>query len=175
MTRKGSGYMLEAQFPAIAGNECIAPAPPRCIVSIAAFNGAALGLALPTTPRRIEHDGITYLWSGPRAWLAIADDPALEPRMIAAFAGKAAVTDQSDGRVILNVTGPHAAAILAKLVPIDLHPTAFPPDATALTLAGHVTVQIWRSEAVFHLACFRSFAESLGHALVQASQEFLPG
>jgi sarcosine oxidase subunit gamma len=168
--------MLDVQFPAIETNEFIALAPPRGIVSIAAFNGAeTFGLPLPTTPRRIEHDGVTYLWSGPGAWLAIADDPALESRIATAVAAKAAVTDQSDGRVILTVTGPHAAAILAKLVPIDLHPTAFPPDASALTLAGPITVQIWRREAGFHLACFRGFAESLGHALVQASQEFLPG
>jgi sarcosine oxidase subunit gamma len=167
--------MLDAQFPAIETNEFIALVPQCSIVSIAAFDGAALGLALPTTPRRIAHDGITYLWSGPSTWLALGDDPALESRITAEVAGKAAVTDQSDGRVILTVSGPQAAAILAKLVPIDLHPTAFPPDATALTLAGPITVQIWRREAVFHLACFRSFAESLAHALLQASQEFLSG
>jgi len=171
--------MLDAQILDVAGNEFVALAPPRAMVGVAAFAttaaplNTALGVTLPTTPRAVTAAGVTYLWSGPGSWLALSDDPALESRLRAAAGTNAAITDQSDGRVILTVSGPHARKILAKVVPIDLHESAFPPDATALTLADSIGVQIWREAQKFHLACFRSFAESLGHALVQAASEFV--
>jgi len=45
----------------------------------------------------------------------------------------------------------------------------FGEDSTALTLAGHIPVQIWREDGQFAVACFRSFAKSLYHALIEAS------
>jgi sarcosine oxidase subunit gamma len=171
--------MLEAEMLDMPGTRLVRLAPPRNIVSIAAFAGtlpplqAALGVALPQTPRRVAAAGVTYLWSGPASWLAIADDPALAPRLAARLQNLAAVTDQSDGRVTLSVSGPGAREILAKLVPVDLHPGEFPADATALTLAGHVAVLLWQDEAGdFQLACFRSFAESLYHSLAEAAREY---
>jgi sarcosine oxidase subunit gamma len=71
------------------------------------------------------------------------------------------------------VRGPAARDALAKLLPIDLHRAGFAEDATALTLAGHIGVQIWRSgEDRFELACFRSYAEALYGALREAAREF---
>jgi sarcosine oxidase subunit gamma len=169
--------MLEAEILDIPGTELVKLAPPQSIVSIAAFHGGlpvgeVLGVALPETPRRVTVDGVMYLWAGPESWLAIADGPALEPRL-AVVQNIAAITDQSDGRAILSVAGRHAREILARLVPIDLHPSAFPADATALTLAGHISVQIWQDEAGdFQLACFRSFAEALYHSLAEAAREY---
>ena len=47
---------------------------------------------------------------------------------------------------------------LARLVPIDLDPQAFPPDATALTLAGPIGVQLCATmPAASPIACFTSF------------------
>jgi sarcosine oxidase subunit gamma len=64
---------------------------------------------------------------------------------------------------------------LAKLVPIDLHPKNFTPDSTALTLAAHISVQIWQTaDGAYNLACFRSFAEDLYHALTAAALEYKP-
>jgi sarcosine oxidase subunit gamma len=165
--------VLEPQNLPLPSTGTVSLAPPCSILSIAAFQGqeaalqAALGVALPTTPRGITAGPVTWLWSGPNSWLALSAEPI---EISAAAKSRAAVTDQSDGRAIIRVTGPHAAQILAKLVPIDLHESTFAPDATALTLAGHIVVQLWRDEHGYNLTCFRSFAESLHESLSAASR-----
>jgi heterotetrameric sarcosine oxidase gamma subunit len=161
-----------------AGNAVISLAAPRSIAGIAAFKGnlaalqTALDTALPPPGKQLRHGAVLYLWAGPESWLAIADaaDPNFDLTLAQSCNGLAAVTDQSDGRSILQIAGPAAREALAKLVPIDLHPSAFPPDATALTLAGHIPIQIWHSTAGFELACFRSYAETLYEALIEASR-----
>jgi sarcosine oxidase subunit gamma len=170
--------MLDAATPALSpATGTVQPVPHRAIVSLSAFKGqgpalsAALGVALPTTPRRVTHNGTTYLWSGPNAWLAISPSETLFETLSPA-APHAALTEQSDGHFLFRVTGPHARAILAKLVPIDLHESVFPADAVALTLAAHLGVKLWREDDSFLLACFRSFAGALHHALLEASHEF---
>jgi sarcosine oxidase subunit gamma len=164
--------MLEASTlnpPATAHVEL---APQRAIVSIAAFKTTEAALhqaaTLPVTPHFVLGNNVMFLWSGRSTWLAVSEDPDLEARILRAAMGLAAITDQSDGRAILRVTAP--AAKLQKLVPIDLHESAFGPNATALTLAGHIPIQIWRTADGFDLCCFRSFAESLYHSLVEACE-----
>jgi heterotetrameric sarcosine oxidase gamma subunit len=147
----------------------------RAIFSIAAFAGtavalrAALNVDLPAEPKRVEVGGVTYLWSGAGSWLAVAETFASLEAPCAAAQKFAAITDQSDGKVIFAAGGPGIRGGLATLIPIDLHESVFAPDATALTLAGHIPIQIWRTGAEnFELACFRSYAASLYHALVEA-------
>ncbi len=156
-------------------------APPCAIASIAAYTDTleplqtALGLTLPAPNRQLTADGVTYLWSGPSRWLVLAptDDPNFAPALAAQVKELAAVTDQSDGRVILRIHGPRVRDALAKLVPIDLHPKTFTPGNTALTLAAHISVQIWQSpDGAYNVACFRSFAEDLYHALTAAALEY---
>ncbi len=159
-------------------NAAVALLPQRSIAGIAAFRDCQIPLqdalgVLPGPNRQARHDKILYLWAGPESWVAIAaeDDPNFDRKLARLCNGLAAVTDHSDGRAILQIKGPGIREALAKLLPIDLHPSVFPPDATALTLAAHIPVQIWQSaEDVFELACFRSYAETLYEALVEASR-----
>lgn len=166
--------MLEAETFAFAATPMISAAPIRTLTSIDAFRGAipvlesVLGVVLPTTPVRIAVDDGLYLWSGPNSWLAVGAAPAA----LAPISPYAAITDQTDGRAVFYVAGPNAPEALAKLVPIDLHESVFPPNGTALTLAGHIPVQLWREGEVFALACFRSFAHSLYESLTEACREF---
>jgi sarcosine oxidase subunit gamma len=165
--------MLEARDLGLPDSGAVRVAPYRSIVSIAAFAGRAaalaeaLGVALPGPGKMAEMGGVTFLWSGPDSWLAMSD-AGLETRIEVA-AGLAAVTDQGDGRAIFLLSGDNVRDTLAKLVPIDLHESVFGPDDTALTLAGHIPVQIWREGGGFALACFRSYAGSLHHALLEAA------
>jgi heterotetrameric sarcosine oxidase gamma subunit len=156
--------MLEAQTILVAWSDAVRVAPFRWIVSLAG-RGVEMGVALPGAGRVVRDGGEMYLWAGPEAWLVMGDDAGLEER-VRRMGG--VVTDQSDGKVILLVSGVGARKILAKLLPIDLE--AFGEDATALTLAGHIPVQVWREGDGFALACFRSFAESLHDALVRAEK-----
>jgi sarcosine oxidase subunit gamma len=162
--------MLDARilnFPATAH---VRIAPWRGIVGIAAYRHAEAelhqALTLPVTPHYfVSVAGAMFLWAGPGAWLAVSEDAGLEASITRVVGGRAAVTDQSDGRVIFRVTAPRAA--LQKLVQIDLHESVFAPNSTALTLAGHIPVQIWQMDGAFEFCCFRSFAESLYHSLVE--------
>jgi len=164
--------MLEATPLQLPATGAIALAQPRQIFSVSAFAGAkaaleaALGANLPPPNHALADGDVTWLWSGPDSWLAMAET-GLDARLAAA-SSHAAITDQSDGKAIFLVSGPRAREILEKLVPIDLHEAEFLPGHTALTLAGHIPVQIWREDGAFALACFRSFAAALHHALAQA-------
>jgi sarcosine oxidase subunit gamma len=163
------------------GDAMVQLAPQRSLASIALYGDEveplrdALGGTLPLPGRMLRIRDITYLWAGPASWLALADSdhPDFSPQLAQRLAGLAAVADQSDGRVILRVQGVATRNALAKLLPIDLHPSVFAEDATALTLAGHINVQIWRSGGdAFELACFRSFAAALYDSLREACREF---
>jgi sarcosine oxidase subunit gamma len=162
--------MLEAQTLNLPATAHVRLAPWRDIVGIAAYRHSETelhqALALPVTPHYFAPAaGVMFLWSGPGAWLAISEEAGLEARIAGLAGGQAAVTDQSDGRVIFRVTAPRAN--LQKLLQIDLHESVFAPNSTALTLAGHIPVQIWQVDGAFEFCCFRSFAESLYHSLVE--------
>ena len=183
--------MLEGEIgllaaPAVSqnGDAMVELAPMRSMASIALVGDDlkllldVLGGMLPLPGRILQAGDTLYLWSGPASWLALAngDDPDFGSTLAQRLAGVAAVTDQSDGQAILRVHGASARAALAKLLPIDLHPRVFTENATAMTLAGHINVQIWRSgEDGFELACFRSFAGALYEALCDSCREFQTG
>lgn len=124
------------------------------------------GVTLPSTPERVEGDGIAFLWAGPDQWIAAAERNGgrdLERELKPLVAGLAAVTDQTDARAVLRISGPRARDVLAKGVPIDLHPRVFGPGSVAITHASHIGVILWQLDAAptYELAVFRSFARSL--------------
>jgi sarcosine oxidase subunit gamma len=84
------------------------------------------------------------------------------------------VTDQSDGRSIIRVSGSRAAFVLAKGVMIDLHPRAFGSGDVAITAVAHIGVQFWQIDATptYEFVCFRSFAADFWHWLIEAGSEF---
>ena len=138
----------------------------------------SFGVELPRVPRRVEGGDIELLWTGPGQWMALLrrDLPPgeLEARLAAVFAGLASVAEQSDGRSIIRVAGPKARDALAKGLPIDLHPRAFRPGDTALTVAALIGVQIWQVDDVptYEIAVFRGFARSFWHFLTDSAAEF---
>ncbi len=169
--------MIDDPRPATAQ---LQPMAHRCIVSLAAYPDMtaklkrALGVKLPVTPFRVSHLSSTYLWAGEGRWLVLSENPALESNLRAVAKSCAAITDQSDGRFLLRVTGSNRRDVLARLVPIDLHESVFAPDATALTLAGHISIQLWQEEDSFVLSCASSYADALYESLHAASREFEP-
>ncbi|MGP8026567.1 MAG: hypothetical protein ACLPJJ_07650 [Acidocella sp.] len=154
--------MLDVSSPALAATAHVSPLPIRAIASLASRK--PLGLDLPGAGKRLGN----ILWNGPNSWLFL-DTNAAE---LASRTG-AAVTDQSDGLSGFAVTGPHAVGILKKLLPIDIE--RFAPDDVAITIAAHIGVRVWREGDAYILACFRSFAVALRHALAEAVAEFSPG
>lgn len=121
------------------------------------------GLALPKPGRASLRDGISVLWSGPDRFLVLQEDPrtARAEALDTALRDLAHVVEASSSRTIFSLAGDSAAEALSRLLPIDLHPRAFPPGSVALTLANHTDVQVWRTESAFRMACATSFAGSL--------------
>ena len=107
--------------------------------------------------------------AGFRQWFVAGDEP-LSPAglnaLAAALAGKAFVMDQSHGRVRIGISGRSSRLLLSKGTAIDLDPAVFPEGSAAMTMVGHISVQIARTgDDSFELTVLRSFAESLWHEL----------
>jgi len=87
-----------------------------------------------------------------------------------------ALTDQSDSWVQIELAGPAARDTLERLLPIDVHPAAFPEVAVARSLIEHLGVIVLRQpsdEDSFLLLSPRSSAKSFLHALT-GSPPFTP-
>jgi methylglutamate dehydrogenase subunit D len=138
----------------------------------------SFGVELPHTPRRVEGKGIEFLWAGPDQWLALARGGfkagEFESALAAVFSGLASVAEQSDGRSVIRIAGPRARDALAKGLPIDLHPRAFRPGDTALTVAALIGVQIWQidEKPTYEIAVFRGFARNFWHLLAESAAEY---
>jgi heterotetrameric sarcosine oxidase gamma subunit len=146
-------------------------------LAAAAIHGA-FGVPPPEKPECVTTEaGVTIVWAGPEQWLVIADGRDgrdLEAELTPLLKGLAAVTDQSDARVIVRVQGSHARALLAKGVPVDLDAHAFPARGAVLTHASHIGVILWQIDdrPTYELAVFRSFADSFGIWVRSAAAEW---
>ena len=139
------------------------------------------GKPAPARPQAIEAGGALLVWSGPDQFLVLSARTAGENPAMAtarsAFAGMAALSEQSDGRSLIRISGSRARDMLAKVCSLDLHPAVFPVGAAAMTSIDHTSVNLWRgkdagSEATFHLLVFTSFAESLWQTLLDSGAEY---
>lgn len=138
---------------------------------------AAYGVELPQSPARVEGRGIAFVWAGPDQWLAIAArerDRDLEIELKPALAGIASVVDQSDGRVVILISGRRARDVLAKGVPVDLDPRAFPVNGVAITHASHIGIILWQLDdaPTYEVALFRSYVDSFAHWLFESAAEY---
>lgn len=151
----------------------IAPVTHARVTAIAPYPGAdidaglaPLGLRFPA-PGSVSASGAARLvWTG-RAQAFLFGAPP--PEGLTPFA---AVSDQTDGWAWMHVSGPDAAALLARLCPLDLRADAFPPGHTARSLIGHMQAIILRdAPEAFEIGVFRSMAETLHHELTEAARK----
>jgi methylglutamate dehydrogenase subunit D len=134
-------------------------------------------LTLPLTPQRAEKDGLSFIWAGPGRWLAGTSrqtPAAFEALLRSELLGLAAVANQTNGRCVLQISGPKAQDVLAQGLPIDVDPRVFGPDDTALTLAGHINVHFWQLDRspAYEFAVPRSFAASFCEWLLAAAAKY---
>ena len=137
---------------------------------------AAYRLDLPDGPRVAANDGVSFAGIGVGQWFAAAEPSETDfvRRLRARVAGLASVADQSDGRVVLRLRGDRVRDVLAKGVPVDLHPRRFRTGDVASTLVAHIGVQIEQldDQPTFQLMAFRSLAGSLWSWLTKSAAEF---
>lgn len=159
----------EDLLPLTVGGLNLSDATPKRLTAVSLWPGAAAdadtalreaGLGWPAPDRAVKGAKGLCLWSGrDQAFITDAAVPA-------GLAGCGAVTDVSDGWVALKLTGPAAAAALARLVAIDLSPRAFPEGATARTGLGHMMALVHRSfPQSFTIYVFRSMTASAVHEI----------
>jgi sarcosine oxidase subunit gamma len=140
------------------------------------------GLPLPLEPNRVAiMRTVRVLWLGPDEWLVTVPEgavPELPTRIARATADlRAAVTDLSASRAIIEVAGPRARELLQKGCGLDLHPRAFGPGQCAQTLFARLPVIIDQLSAApsYRLYVRRSSARWLYDWLIDAAEEFRAG
>ena len=146
----------------------LAEGAPGPITSVSPFRGQSkalekalkpFGLGFPAPNRVSIGKGARLVWTGrDQAFLIGADGAALAPH--------AAITDQSDGWAMLRLTGPGAAAVLMRLVPLDLE--AMQPAEAARSPLGHMQSVLMRVEDGFEILVFRSMARTAWHEVETA-------
>lgn len=79
--------------------------------------------------------------------------------------------DVSDARALFRVEGPNSREVMAKLVPVDLHPSTFKLGMFRRTRMAQVPAAFWMAkEDAFHVVCFRSNAQYMFDLLKTAAQ-----
>lgn len=135
------------------------------------------GTSLPVAPRVAVGRDMTFIWSGPGRWLAVGETlapGAAEAALRAAVGGDAVVIGQTDAYGVVRISGPAARDVLARGLPIDLHPRAFQPGHAALTFAEQIAVQIWQVDdhPTYDIAFPRSSSGSFWHWLTESAAPF---
>lgn len=142
---------------------------------------AHFGVAAPTAPKAVAGKDMTIIWSGPDQVMALSPRQGTTlplDRLHDTFEGIASLSDQSDGRALIRISGPDVRKTLAKVSSLDFHNDVFPVRTAASTSVDHTTVNLWRSadaadgSPVFNLLVFSSFAGSLWHTILDSSAEY---
>jgi methylglutamate dehydrogenase subunit D len=146
----------------------------------AAVEGAVrkiTGLELPRGPKRVAAKGLALIGTAPGQWLAIAEDDSSKQILDVLaqhLAGHAAITEQSDSKAVIRISGARARDVMAKGCSLDLHPRVFKPGDAATTAVALVDCQLWQIDDTpsYDLAVPSSFAESFWSWLASSAAEF---
>ncbi len=116
-------------------------------------------------------------WTGPERLWVVTPDGAVGERLERAFDDDRAVcVDLTHSRTILRIAGPKTRSLLAKGLPIDLHPREFPAGGVALGAIHHMGVAVHLRDTAdgttFDLYVGRSHALCLWEWLAESAAEF---
>lgn len=125
-------------------------------------------------PRVVANGNAVFIGTGPARWLALSDEEAELAAALAKAAGPlAAVTEQSDGFVVFELTGAKVPDTLAKGALIDLDPRVFQIGDAATTVIAHLGVTLWRTgEERWRLMVGRSFHAAFCRFLIASAAEY---
>jgi heterotetrameric sarcosine oxidase gamma subunit len=135
------------------------------------------GLELPRGPKRVTAKGFALIGTAPGQWLAIAEDAdsmRVLDTLVKELAGHAAITEQSDSKAVIRISGARARDVMAKGCSLDLHPRVFKPGDAATTAVALIDCQLWQSDDApsYDLAVPSSFAESFWSWLAASAAEY---
>jgi sarcosine oxidase subunit gamma len=88
--------------------------------------------------------------------------------------GHAAITEQSDSKAVIRISGARARDVMAKGCSLDLHSRVFKPGDAATTAVALIDCQLWQIDDApsYDLAVPSSFAESFWSWLAASAAEF---
>lgn len=141
----------------------------------------ALGCELPSKPNTVsEGKALHVLWLGPDEWLVVARDEASDKLAKALDklqeSGHVSVTDVSDSRTIIGLSGAAARDVLAKGCSLDLHERVFSAGQcaqTTLALCQMILHQVDETPT-YEIHVGRSFAVYAWQWLADAAKEYGP-
>ncbi|WP_425450375.1 sarcosine oxidase subunit gamma [Virgifigura deserti] len=149
------------------------------------------GLRLPVEPNTVATvEDLSALWLGPDEWLIVGPggrEGDLTGGLRGALEGRHfAVTDVSEARTVIAISGPHARDLLAKGTSLDLHPRVFGPGRCAQSGIAKATMILHQLDAngdgadgagadeqpTFEIYIANSFADYLWTWLERAAAEY---
>jgi len=143
------------------------------VTGIAAFRDRAemlsarlqgiIGAPLPKTGRWAATSSGFVMWAGRDRWFVVGEALSRD-----ALGGLAALTDETHAWAVAELVGEGASDVLARLVPLDLHPALFAPGHVARAPIGHMPGCVRRTAAGFELWVWRSVAGTLVRELEAA-------
>ena len=138
--------------------------------------GSAVGLAISQVACRAAVNGTqaAALWLGPDEQLLIGPESAdFAATLTSALRDLPhSLVDVSHRQIALEVSGPHAAAVLNAGCPLDLDLTAFPIGVCTRTVFAKAEIVLWRTGSdVFHVEVWRSFASYVTEFLAEVARE----
>jgi len=145
----------------------------------------ALRVALPKSVGEVARGaGYEILWLSPDEFLLVTTperggvvdvDDLVDALNGALGEQPGSVVDLSANRVVLELSGPSARAVLEKGCALDLHPRVFQAPSALQSAIGKVPAIIWKSgEERYYVLPRASFADFLVKWLVDAMREFAP-
>lgn len=140
---------------------------------------AVLGVGVPSDSNTaIVADNISVLWLGPDEWLVVTPDgqeAEVVKRINDMLAGQHfAVSDVSDSRAIIGLTGVHARDVLMKGCSLDLHPRVFKTgDCAQSSLARcHMLLHQIDDRPTYDVYVHRSFSDYAWRWLEDGAREY---
>lgn len=133
---------------------------------------STLGIDLTDGPCGSSGSEVIFLGTSPGAWLARIEgaDAEFEAHLSTVVGTHGSLIDLSAAYGVLQLSGPQVRSALSRLVPLDLHPTAFPVSRCAATLVSHIPVVVWRPRFdTYEFLVPRSYAASFFGALATAA------
>jgi len=108
--------------------------------------GSAFGLTIPDPGQSVSNGTHRLMWMAPdRMMLVFPDDaPLAEPAIKAMLKDGCYSTNQTDGWVVLSISGPDVREALGRICPVDLHESAFPAGAVARTVMERMGAMVLR-------------------------------
>lgn len=164
---EGPGIRLTER--ALASAWLIAAWPERLAQTAAAAAKAAGVKAAPGPGRSATGAGGTLLRTEPLKWLLISAAETPRPALPEA---DGTVLELSHARTVIHVSGPKAPDLMARMVPLDLRPAAFPEGATTNTTLHHLGVTLLARGGGFDILVLRSFGLAVWETLIDSAAQF---